>query len=80
MAEVDKYNVHDITIADKPSFDGRGNVTNQRFVSYWIGIHGPFTAQGKPEDFTTAKLKEYIEAHQSELRGLDDIGSAPAAL
>lgn len=76
----DKYNVHDITIADKPIFDARGNVQNQRVVQYWIGSHGPFTVQGKPEDLTTAKLKAYIEQHQSDLRGLDSIGTSPASL
>jgi hypothetical protein len=75
MADADNYQAHDIVLADRPIFGAGGKVVNQRTVSYYIGDHGPFLVQDKPENLAPAKVKALIEKHIADMRVLDTIGT-----
>lgn len=71
---VDKYQVHDLQVADRPIFAPSGKVIRTRTVQYYIGDHGPFYFEDAPEQLNAAAIRAGIEAHQAELRTLEDIG------
>ena len=70
MPDPNGLDVHDIVIANSPTFDRAGRMVNNTVVTFGIGDHGPFTLVYGPGEATPDRVNADIAAHVRDIRAV----------
>ena len=70
MAETPNLTIQNVMVRQQPTFSQTGAIGQQVVVTFYAGIHGPFTLRYSPQQFTPEKARADMEHQAVELRRL----------
>ena len=60
--------VHDVTVKETRTFDARGGVVKRMQVTYYVGDHGPFSAEYSLAEYNADRVNQDIQNQVATLQ------------